>query len=581
MKSKTSFFNAAALRKDILRYSPLWVLYTLFLLLTLFAMGENSRVDIAVTTVDCMKIMAWGNLIYGGICGVFLFMDLFNGRLCNALHAFPIRREGWLTTHILSGLLFSLVPNLLVTCIGALLLWEYAYAAFIWLAVSTLQYLFFFGTAVLAAVCAGNLLGTVAIYGIIHFITVFLYVVAQLLYQPLLHGIQLDTDRIYRFFPLNQLDGFNYANLKVLYEGVKPAVQFNGLDGEAWCYVGICAAVGLLCMTLACVVYRRRNLETAGDFISLKPLSPLFLLICTVGAGAFLYAFSDLVGNASYLFLVLGMLVGYFAASMLLNRTLKVFGKKSLLALAIVAAVFGSSLLLTKLDPLGIVSYIPKAETVEKACIIGADKMYLNYDGSMSYQHTRQESVYDITDPAELEVLQDYHRELIDYRPGDNSKVMCQVHIHYQLKSGRTVTRYYQVERDSSLGQRAGAYFSDMRYVFGVNDTKALYDAFQSAYISCYTEEGHKEAKLIEQMEITGLLDAIAKDCAAGKMAQNWAFHQENYKGSSYDVEFYYKAKPNAEGNYNSNYFHLQIYSDSANTIAYLNKMLETRAETE
>ena len=144
MKSRTSFFNKTALRKDILRYSPIWALYTIFLLLALFGMADYSRETIARDVVDFLKAMAWINLFYGGICGVFLFMDLFNGRLCNALHAFPIRREGWLTTHIVAGVLFSLVPNLLVTGISALILWEYAYMALIWLAISTLQYLFFF-----------------------------------------------------------------------------------------------------------------------------------------------------------------------------------------------------------------------------------------------------------------------------------------------------------------------------------------------------------------------------------------------------------------------------------------------------
>ena len=109
MKLKTSLINKTVLRKDILRYSPIWAFYSLFLLLILFGMGENSRYSNARNVVDFMPAMTWINLFYGGICGVVLFTDLFNNRLCNALHAFPLRREGWLTTHILSGFLFGFV----------------------------------------------------------------------------------------------------------------------------------------------------------------------------------------------------------------------------------------------------------------------------------------------------------------------------------------------------------------------------------------------------------------------------------------------------------------------------------------
>ncbi len=574
MKSKTSFFNPTVLRKDILRYSPLWVLYTLGLLLFLFGISEGSRPMIGRDTINFLKAMAWINLFYGGACGVFLLMDLFNGRLCNALHAFPMRREGWLTTHILSGLLFSLLPNLLFTLISSLMLWEYAYLSLIWLAVASLQYLFFFGTAVLAAVCAGNLLGTAAIYGITHFVTIFLYVVLQLLYQPLLHGIRIDLEQLERFFPLGQLDNFNYANIRVYFSN-KDYLVLEGMDGQGLLYAGICAGAGVLFFALAYLVYRRRDLESAGDFISLKPIAPVFLLICTVGAGAFLYAFSDLVGNASYLFLAVGMLVGYFAGSMLLNRTLKVFGKRSLLTLLVILALFGTSLLLTKLDPLGIVSYIPKAESVEKAYLIGADKGYTTYDTSLTYRQTKLESTYEITDPSELAALQDYHRQLIDYRPDDDSKILCAVNVHYQLKSGRTVTRHYQVERESALGETAGTYFSDMRYIFDVNDTKTLYNAFDSVGINVYTEDGYKDIKLVEEQEIAGLLDAIAKDCENGTMAQNWAYHQENGKGVDYDLEFLYKTTDKKD-DHTRGYRHVQIYYDSTNTIAYLNEILET-----
>lgn len=579
MKSRTSFFNKTAFRKDILRYSPIWALYTIFLLLALFGMAALSRETIARDIVDMLKAMAWINLFYGGICGVFLFMDLFNCRLCNALHAFPMRREGWLTTHILAGLLFSLVPNLLAAGISALLLWEYAYLAPIWLAITTMQFLFFFGTAVLAATCAGNILGTITIYGITHFITVFIYAVAQLLYQPLLHGIRLSSKAFYRFFPLDQLDGFDYVIIKISYaDRVEHPLKFAGLEGEAWLYVGLCAAVGVLGLILACLVYRRRNLEAAGDFVSLKPLAPVFLVVVTVGAGAFLYMFSELVGNKTYLYLALGMTIGYFAGRMLLSRSLKVFGKKSLLSLAVLAAVFAGSMFVTYLDPLGLTTYIPKGESIEAAYIVGTDKgLYMTDSIFSSYLDIEEDRGVQIIDAKELEEFQSFHRQLINYRPSKSDGVLCDVRIQYKLKNGRTVTRYYEVGRDTLLGERAGKYFSDMRYIFEVNDTAILYDAFKAVTVDIFEGVDNISFKLTDPEEIAGLLDAIAADCEAGTMAQNWAFHDETGKEMDVNVEFYAD-----DGIYwRAPHYYLNIYTDSTNTIAYINTMRQLHSVQE
>ena len=76
-------------------------------------------------------------------------------------------------------------------------------------------------------------------------------------------------------------------------------------------------------------------------------------------------------------------------------------------------------------------------------------------------------------------------------------------------------------------------------------------------------------------------LDAIKKDCEAGNMAQNWAYHEEFDKEmNSYNVEF--RANdimiPHVL-NWNSRYFHLTVYNDSSNTIAYLESMLQLHQE--
>ncbi len=585
MKLRTSFFNKTALRKDILRYSPIWALYTIFLLLVLFGSTDTGEsYYFARDVLYSLEAMAVLNLLYAGICAAFLFMDLFNGRLCNALHAFPYRRESWLMTHVVSGLLFSIIPNLLVSVFATFMLGEYLYLALFWLAISTLQYVFFFGTAVLCAVCAGNLIGMAANYGIFHFITVLVYAVAELLYQPLLHGVQFYNKDFYHFFPLSALSGFDYVIVESQHTDAGSYMLFQGLEGQAWLYLGLCAGAGIISLVLAWLVYRKRQLETAGDLISLKRLSPLFILICTIGAGAFLYLFSEVFGNEkSYVFLILGMVIGYFAGQMLLNRTLKVFDKRAFLRLAIIVAVLAGSLWVTWLDPLGVTRYVPKLENIQSAAVIGADKnrFYAESFTVFYLEDGGAAAGYAITDPQELAELQDFHSRIIQYRPVQDDGTQCDVAIHYTLKDGRTVSRYYEVGRDSTLGQRAGKYFSDMRYIFEVQDVNVLYNAFESATFNVYTETEVIDLKLTKKEEIDRLLDAIKADCDAGVMAQNWAYHEdltEKYDSikfqADYHLEFSVKDDFMEYLGWDRNRFHLTIYPDCENTLTYL-AMLE------
>ena len=576
MKSKTSFFNATALKKNITRYAPIWAVYTIFWLLFLFNLAPRHAANAADNVLDMLGEMVWLNLIYGGLCAAFLFMDLFKSRLCNALHALPISREGWLTTHILSGLLFSLVPNLLITLLSCVFMWEYAYIPLIWFAVSTLQFLFFFGTAVLSAMCAGNLLGMVAIYGILHFGGVLIYMVAELFYLPLLHGIRF-THAVNRFFPVGLLSIFSYVDFKVDYNSTEVIGYFEGFLGKCWLYLGIYAIVGVIAFVLAWRVYRRRNLETAGDFLSLRPLSPVFLVVCTVGAGAIFYLLAGAFGYGYYILLAAGMFIGFFAGRMFLDRTVKVFTKKAFLGFGIIVVVVAGSMGLTWLDPVGITRYVPELDKVASIRIAGENHWYPYYTVMDSYTSIENNfGGFEITDPAEMAQVRDFHRQLTAYRPASDRN-LCNFHVRYTLKNGKTVTRFYEVESDSPLGKKAETYFSDIRYLFEVDDAQILYKVFESVTVECYQGEKNFGVKLTDSQEIAGLIDAIQTDCNAGTMAQNWVFHDK------FDENYYLDFSANADifdlTDWDTSRFHLRVWTNNQATTAYIQKMLKLHPE--
>ena len=574
MKSKTSFFNFTAVKKNITRFAPVWGLYTVFLLICLFTMGRDGHPAILARDIwEAMGGMAIINLMYGGICAIMLMGDLFNAKICNAIHAFPVRREGWLLGHIISGILFSFVPNVLITVLASIMLWEYAYMAPIWLAVATLQFLFFFGVGILSAVCAGNRLAMIAVYGIIHFITLLVLAIAELFYQPLLYGIEIDYQVFYRFLPVYQLVETDYVNFAYFPSTIKG--YYSGFYPESWRYLCLCGVFGLLAMGLSFLIYRKRALETAGDFISLRPIAPVFLVIYTLGVGAVFYLFSDVFGSdvfgtRSYLYLAIGLVIGFFTGLMLLKRTVKVFTKKAFAGFAVLVAVLAGSMVLTWLDPVGITTHVPEAEEITWAAIYTRDDEYRYREESTETKHT-------ITDPAALSEFQKLHAALAEDRTNKENGEYCNIQVQYALKDGSRVIRHYSVEADSELGQQVKLYLSDMRYLFKVNNLDVIYDQFTHCNIDCYdytyVEMGGNTQSfaLVEEEEILGLMDAIRADCEAGVMAQPYVYHAD--KAALYSIDFVFG------GNYQKvdRFYGVSVFEDCVNTAAYMKKLIEAR----
>ena len=557
MTSRTSFFNLTAFRKNIYRFAPVWSLYTVFLLLIAFGIGQQDPDNIAQDVVYLSALTGVVNLIYAGIVAMCLFGCLYKSRTCNALHAFPMRRGGWLLTNVTAGLLFSFAPNLLVCILATALLGEYAFYTWLLFVVMSLQYLFFFGTAVLSALFAGRKVGMVAVYGIIHFAVALIYYLAEMIYQPLIYGIQLNADNFYRFFPLSRMSDF-YINA----ETRSNELIFQGYAIEQWKHLYICGAVGVAAIVLAWLVYRCRHLERGGELVTLRPLRPIVLIVYTIALGVCFHSCAAMLGQRSYLIYALGIAVGYFTGVMLLKRTVRVFEKKALQAFAVLVVVLAGSMVLTWVDPMGIGSYMPALDKIESATIYGPDKSY--------YYYTEEYDAFVMTDSEEIKEIQSLHEELLAERPGDED--YCDVQIRYNLVNGKTVDRYYRVQINSPLAKELGQWFSDSRCVFQMENPAELYQKI--AYFSVdkygYEQNQNLALKYQDPEQIEGLLNAILADCADGTISQVQSFHNQD---AVYSINFEVQEEITEDIQDIYRFRTLSIYNDCTNTIAYLEKL--------
>jgi len=522
LKLKISWFNPTVLRKDITRFAPLWGIYSVCLLMILLGLfTEKAAGPLAVKLADSLNGMCAINSTYAGFCAMFLFGDLFSPRRCNALHALPLRREGWFLTHTAAGLLFSLVPNLLFASIFCIRLGVYFYIAFLWLAVMLLQYLFFFGTAIFAAMCAGNRLGMIAVCGILNYGALLVLALATNLYLPVLEGFQLDFGNILLFIPIVPLF---ISPVAVYYNSVWDRLLWQNTAFNDFWYVVIYAAVGLVFSGLGLLLYRKRKLEYAGDLLAVKWLSPVFAIVYSLFVAMLFYYPGKLVAPwLGYVFLGIGLTVGFFTGRMFLEKKVNVFRGRNFLKFGILATVFALSLVLTWWDPLGLSQFVPDVENIRAVRLYDDSSRYVSSGSSIK-----------LTDPEDLEAVTEAHQYLLDRldKSGDSD-----ITIQYTLNSGLMVTRTYAMNPGGGAGQMLKPYFSRWEYIFdtdnwywvtthvrAVSIERDLLDSLligdrQELDTHWYPAKYHLDTG-DDPTLIMALLEAVRKDCDAGNMAQ-------------------------------------------------------------
>ena len=549
MKLRTSFFNFRVLRKNLSRFAPLWILHAVgevLGLMTLPTAGPSAARDL----ICLMGPVSVFHMCYAFLVAACLFGDLFDSRMCNGLHAMPLRREGWLITNLVSGMVFALIPAIVGGGVAAVLLGKYGWIALVWQGVSLLQFVFFFGVAVFSAMCAGKRLAMAAIYTLINFLSMLIYWIVNRLYIPLLPGVVLSSDWFGLLCPVVTICSHVYIDYDW---GNTDNLIFDGFLSNEWSYLWICAGVGVVFLLLSWLLYRKRQLETAGDFVSFRPMRYAFLVTYTLFLGMLLYGFFELFGLANnYIFLAVGIAIGYFTGWMLLERTVKVWTGKVLLGFAVFAALLAGSLGLTALDPLGIVTYVPKAEEVNRVCLYPTQSRYAYESGNGWY----------ITDPEEIEKVQELHRQILETQEQTGGDV-TPVELCYELENGRRVRRSYQVFTDSPASEDLKLFLSDVRSVFCTDDWVQVQNTVYFAHI--WLKDLDEVIVINDRAGLQGLLSAIEAESKSGNLGQDYSYTSSaaEYVGSM-DINW------RARGESDPRVTNLVIYDNCTNILTFL-----------
>ncbi len=539
MKSRTSFFDKAVLRKDLTRFWPLWAIYLIGGLLIMhtatgfydsyFRVSSYNLARDLNTLIGPFSIVSAG---YGFLVAQLLFGDLHNSRLCNGLHAMPLRREGWYLTHVTSGLMMGLVPPLVIVLSLLPILGSFWATGFLCWGGMSLHYLLFFGLAVFCMMCTGNRFAAAAVYGLINVLSLVVRWFCSAIYLPMLPGVRINPDNFNLFCPIAAMVGLDDFFLVAhspdcgcqtkLYGGYGITdlhdYAFQGL-GDSWGYLWVTAAIGIALLGLALVLYRRRHLERAGDFMVFKPMKPVFLTVYSMCVGAVLYYLGDAVNGTStgYAFFALGLVMGYLSGKMLLERTLRVFSRKSMLGMGILFGAVALSLLLTWLDPVGIARRVPDSDKVSKVYLYDGYLNDHNLDKEMILQQTYTITV---TDPEDIAAICNLQSTMLAEHKTPGNQDRRHFTIQYVMKNGSRMTRSYYIYERGEARNGLNEYFSKPEYLFGASTPEQLMQSL--TYVYC------RNLGDIPKAAWKSLLDALWADASEGHVFWSKTYDKDN-----------------------------------------------------
>lgn len=550
MQSKTSFFNRTLFRKNLSRYWPLWgfasfvgFLAPAALLVRVIQSGETSVAPLRVREIyyylvaDAVPIVS---IAYAILCAMAVWSYLYNARSVGMMHSLPIRREGLFLTNLISGLAMMAIPYLVAGGLGTLL-FACCGGFDAWGTLATIlavigQSVTFFGLATFCAFLTGNIFALPVLYFLLNFLAPLGDWLCNLFARGFLFGFTADYSGTVDFLcPMVYLTQRLYVNSE--YETVRDsALEYqNRLTSvtleNAW-LIAAYAAAGLVFLTLAYLLYRRRESERAGDVVAVRVFRPVFRFgvaaLSALLGGRLLYALLWESFQAGDTFtpvplaicLIVAGLIGYYAASMLLAKSLRVFRGSAVGALCLVAAcvAFCAGM---RYDLFGIERRIPDQNEITQLEI---------YLARNTYYLTPEDQ------PELLSGAQDLQRTLIaqkdlirsnyeTYRHGGSSSdpdASTNIRYIYTLKNGATVERFYTVSFARSDLQTSGSYANVM-------DSFVNSPALRQARLRWGDPEFHVESGwfsiqdgddnfTLGTQECETLLSAIARDAENG----NW-----------------------------------------------------------
>ena len=590
MRSATLYFNFTLFRKNLSRFWPIWGLYGFLWLMLLpvnvlvngeyMGRGQARMLPLEYCS-GYLGAAVFFSLVFGILAAMAVFSYLYSSRSAGFLHTLPLRREGLFLTNYLSGLAFLIVPNLAVFLLSVLV--EAAFgilvfsSLFTWLVVTCLLNLFFYSFAVFCAMFTGHILALPAFYGILNILAAGLCFLLQDMASRFLFGFTgaawmgKAATWLTPILYLGQHTGIEYG------EAGTNSAYFSGLG-----YVFLLALVGVAFAGLALVVYRRRQLESAGDVVSVGWVKPVFqygvAFCCSITLGTlFDNIFSSLLPRSAWILLAWMLLwgaFGCFVAAMLLHKSFWVF-RPCWKGCAVFLAVLTAAMCLMELDGFGFERRVPAAAQVER--------VYLSSVRSYPDDDLRW-NTYTLEDPELIGQLVELHQRITQEKgwleeaanhqgnswsvdEADGLQVQTEdgvdLSLTYILTDGSIMERSYYLpvttetltDPDSPDAMLQALLnvpgLSEQSYFAGLSEDDRLVDAVLTAVYRDGVSRGLYSEEYLPAEALPELEAAVRADLAAGNLGRRYLLEdRERLENCCYcDLQLTYRLVETAQEN--------------------------------
>jgi ABC-2 type transport system permease protein len=468
------------------------------------------------------------------VSAILVFSYLNDKRAVVMMHALPVRREAYFTSTFLGGLTLLWAPVLAYA--ATLIAMQASAGALIWpivpvwLCMAFLFSLLAYSLVIFAGQLTGNAFAQFLIAGIIIALPLLVELFIMAHFELFLYGFDSPAGT-----PVNM--AANPIVLMVLlisdmgnwFSVSDPGGHFSitgGITGAQVFHIALVLAFIAVLIAASLLLYRKRHLEMAGEFIAVRAMRPVF----RYSSAFFAAFFFEFLGagffrnspSAMILFALFGGALGWLAADMFIRKTVMVF--RYMKGAAVFSGCFLLVFFLIYSDIFGYGSYQPPKNQIESV-----------YFHTEPMPHT-QSPAWDIepmpyffTDEAGIDAALALHKYIITERPAfENHDAMtdygyfntaASFHSYYlniKLTNGRTVTRAYHFPiygENAQFSALAGA-LDDLAKPKLIERLRNLGRAGKPLYLSWVFTSG--EYNIIRDMMPAGhaapFIDAVIAD---------------------------------------------------------------------
>lgn len=612
MKSGTSFYNRGFGLNLLRRFWPLWALWLAALLYAPLQLAGIKSIDyfrepdfvnnvnrslletgteLTKFSIFAMPVMAMAMLSY-----------LYDLRSCGLVNSLPMRREEAYFTAFFTGL----APMLLADVLAFLVLLAVCPRApgvnvghlGTWLLVVVLGTAAFYGLACFCGVLTGNVFVLPAVYAVLGCTAQVFEGAVHALLHTLVYGYTYQQEVLSWLSPLPTV----LMTLNVTMQRVPTSADPRGADTvpavfsvNGLGYLAAICAAGLVLGLAAVLILKKRHMESAGEIVAVPLLRPLFRICMAVGTAVVLACIlcQEFLSRIVYgrglavcacVLLALGAALGWFAAEMLIKKSLRVF-RRGWKQIGIIAGCLVLLAILAEADVTGYERAVPDPDEVASVTL----------QANISRE---------LTDPASIAAACGFHRGVVEHKAENeraSSTRYWNMPLTYTLKNGKTVHRVYRLINSEVTQADPG---SDLnRYQALVNMPEALLsrvtaggrEVNESSVTRAYVNiSRYDEARgwtgdtltLTPEQALSLYREGILPDAQAGNIGRWFVYESGECLALSSTVgvtlELTPLPQPGAEGSYYwDSVIDLNVLMSAENTRRWLKENLDVEPENQ